>query len=62
MIPTRESKVQSRALKQRERQVSSQEAEHKQMIPFQAFLPQSSEALHTIFGKRYCSNSKAKNK
>lgn len=30
MIPAGESKVQSRALKQRERQVSSQEAEHKQ--------------------------------
>lgn len=30
MIPTGESKVQSRALKQRERQVSLQEAEHKQ--------------------------------
>lgn len=30
MIPTRESKVQSRGLKQRERQVSLQEAEHEQ--------------------------------
>lgn len=63
MIPTGEPEVQSRELKQRERQVSLHEAEHKQIHSVPSLSATGFGGFtDIIFWKRYCSNPKAKSK
>lgn len=63
MIPTKKPEVQSRELKQRARQVSLHETEHKQNHSIPSLSATGCGSFtDIIFWKRYSSNPKAKSK